>query len=81
MRRARECVGRQERTRFFPNDTPQSHPTPLSTLTPVLRPTSPPQACAKRVENNPEGHCVGQSFDYLHCLDKCVYTKLDKYVK
>jgi hypothetical protein len=33
------------------------------------------------VESNPDAHCVGQSFDHLHCLDKCVYSKLHIYLK
>lgn len=34
------------------------------------------QACAKRIENIPEGHCTGQYFDYWQCIDKCAAPKL-----
>ena len=26
-------------------------------------------ACVERVQAKGSGHCTGQSFDYLHCLD------------
>eukprot|EP00514_Thraustochytrium_sp_LLF1b_P004313 CAMPEP_0184508498 /NCGR_PEP_ID=MMETSP0198_2-20121128/793_1 /TAXON_ID=1112570 /ORGANISM="Thraustochytrium sp., Strain LLF1b" /LENGTH=65 /DNA_ID=CAMNT_0026898287 /DNA_START=170 /DNA_END=367 /DNA_ORIENTATION=- len=39
------------------------------------------EACVERVQQKGEGHCTGQSFDYLHCLDKCVAPKIFKAIK
>mmetsp|Transcript_6069 Transcript_6069/g.15539 ORF Transcript_6069/g.15539 Transcript_6069/m.15539 type:complete len:81 (+) Transcript_6069:53-295(+) len=33
------------------------------------------QACAKRIEDKPDGHCTGQYLDYWHCIDKCAADK------
>lgn len=29
------------------------------------------EACAKRIEDKPDGHCTGQYLDYWECIDKC----------
>ncbi|XP_056163228.1 cytochrome b-c1 complex subunit 6-1, mitochondrial isoform X2 [Syzygium oleosum] len=41
------------------------------------------QACVKRIEGDESGHkhCTGQYFDYWHCIDKCVATKLFEKLK
>ena len=34
------------------------------------------QACTKRIEGKKDAHCVGQYFDYWHCIDHCAAPRL-----
>lgn len=47
-----------------------------SCKTHCIKPLLAYQACAKRIEGKKDAHCVGQYFDYWHCIDHCAAPRI-----